>query len=173
MQATFDQIHDGAIGDILAMQCSYNTRGLWNHPRQAGWSDMEYQLRNWLYYTWLSGDFITEQHVHSLDKMAWAMQDEYPISCSGTGGRQTRTAQTFTGNIFDHFAIVYEYANGIKAFSRCRQQDGCAVDVSDHILRHQRPGRTCSPMSGRTTKAATLWKLPQNPGRQHVPKRAR
>ncbi|MCA9072277.1 MAG: Gfo/Idh/MocA family oxidoreductase, partial [Planctomycetaceae bacterium] len=65
MQATFDQIHDGAIGDITAMQCSYNTRGLWKHPRKADWSDMEYQLRNWLYYTWLSGDFNTEQHVHS------------------------------------------------------------------------------------------------------------
>ena len=132
MQATFDQIHDGAIGDLVTMQCSYNTRGLWKHPRQDGWSDMEYQLRNWLYYTWLSGDFIAEQHVHSLDKMAWAMQDEYPISCSGTGGRQTRTDEIY-GNIFDHFAIVYEYANGVKAFSRCRQQDGCAVDVSDHI----------------------------------------
>lgn len=133
MQATFDQIHDGAIGDITAMQCSYNTRGLWKHPRQADWSDMEYQLRNWLYYTWLSGDFNTEQHVHSLDKMAWAMQDEYPISCSGTGGRQTRTEDIY-GHIYDHFAIVYEYKNGIKGFSRCRQQDGCAVDVSDHIF---------------------------------------
>ncbi len=133
MQATFEQIHEGTIGDILAMQCSYNTRGLWSHPRQAGWSEMEYQLRNWLYYTWLSGDFIAEQHIHSLDKMAWAMQDEYPVSCSGTGGRQTRTAALY-GNVFDHFAIVYEYANGVKAFSRCRQQDGCAVDVSDHIV---------------------------------------
>jgi len=133
MQATFDQIHDGAIGDIVAMQCSYNTGELWKHPRKADWSDMEYQLRNWLYYTWLSGDFNTEQHVHSLDKMAWAMQDEYPVSCSGTGGRQTRTDDIY-GNIYDHFAIVYEYANGIKGFSRCRQQDGTARDVSDHII---------------------------------------
>lgn len=132
MQQTFDQIHEGTIGDIVAMQCSYETRGLWSHPRKPEWSDMEFQLRNWLYYTWLSGDFNTEQHVHSLDKMAWALHDEYPVSCSGTGGRQTRLDPIF-GHIYDHFAIVYEYANGVKAFSRCRQQDGCEVDVSDHI----------------------------------------
>ena len=133
MRATFEQIHEGTIGEIAAMQCSYNTGGLWKHPRKPEWSDMEYQLRNWLYYTWLSGDFNTEQHVHSLDKMAWALKDEYPISCSGTGGRQTRTDPIY-GHIYDHFAIVYEYKNGVKAFSRCRQQDGCAIDVSDHIF---------------------------------------
>ncbi len=115
------------------MQTSYNTHGLWNHPRQPSWSDMEWQIRNWLYFTWLSGDFNVEQHVHSLDKTAWAMRDQYPIACSGTGGRQTRTAPEY-GNIFDHMAVVYEYDNGVKTFSRCRQQDGCAVDVNDHIF---------------------------------------
>ena len=115
------------------MQTSYDTHGLWMHPRQPAWSDMEWQIRNWLYFTWLSGDFNVEQHVHSLDKTAWAMHDQYPISCSGTGGRQTRTSPEY-GNIFDHMAVVYEYPNGVKTFSRCRQQDGCSVDVSDHIF---------------------------------------
>jgi len=133
MRATFDQIHNGLIGDIVAMQCSYDTHGLWMHPRQPSWSDMEWQIRNWLYFTWLSGDFNVEQHVHSLDKTAWAMKDQYPIACSGTGGRQTRTAPEY-GYIFDHMAVVYEYPNGVKTFSRCRQQDGCSVDVTDHIF---------------------------------------
>jgi predicted dehydrogenase len=133
MRATFDQIHGGIVGDIVAMQTSYDTHGLWNHPRQPSWSDMEWQIRNWLYFTWLSGDFNVEQHVHSLDKTAWAMRDQYPIACSGTGGRQTRTAPEY-GNIFDHMAVVYDYDNGVKTFSRCRQQDGCASDVSDHIF---------------------------------------
>jgi predicted dehydrogenase len=133
MRATFAQIHDGLIGDIVAMQTSYDTHGLWNHPRQPSWSDMEWQIRNWLYFTWLSGDFNVEQHVHSLDKTAWAMRDQYPIACSGTGGRQTRTGPEY-GNIFDHMAVVYEYPNGVKTFSRCRQQDGCSVDVNDHIF---------------------------------------
>ena len=132
-RATFEQLHNGIIGDIVAMQTSYETHGLWNHPRQPTWSDMERQIRNWLYFTWLSGDFNVEQHVHSLDKTAWAMRDQYPIACSGTGGRQTRTSPEY-GNIFDHMAIVYEYENGVKTFSRCRQQDGCTADVSDHIF---------------------------------------
>jgi len=59
----------------MALQTSFNTGGLWMHPRQPGWSDMEWQIRNWLYFTWLSGDHIVEQHVHSLDKMAWVMGD--------------------------------------------------------------------------------------------------
>ncbi|QDT29576.1 Glycosyl hydrolase precursor [Gimesia panareensis] len=133
MRKTFDQIHEGAVGDVMAIQCSYNTRGLWMFKREPEWSDMEWQMRNWLYFTWLSGDFNTEQHVHSLDKMAWTMNDQTPIACSGTGGRQTRTGKEY-GHIYDHFAIVYEYPNGVKGFSRCRQQDGCAVDVSDHVF---------------------------------------
>lgn len=133
MRATFEQIHKGTAGEVVAMQCSYNTGGLWNHPRKPEWTDMEWQVRNWLYFTWLSGDFNVEQHVHSLDKMAWAMQDEPPVECSATGGRQTRIAPEY-GNIFDHMAVVYEYKNGVKAFARCRQQDGCANDVSDHVF---------------------------------------
>ena len=133
MRDTFKQIHDGGIGDIVTLQCTYNTRGLWNHARKPEWSDMEWQLRNWLYFTWLSGDFNTEQHVHSLDKMAWAMKDEVPVKCTGIGGRQSRTGAEY-GHIFDHFSVVYEYANGAKGFSSCRQQDGCDVDVSDHVM---------------------------------------
>jgi predicted dehydrogenase len=132
-RATMARLHDGIVGDIVAMQTSYDTHGLWMHPRQPAWSDMEWQIRNWLYFTWLSGDFNVEQHVHSLDKTAWAMRDQYPIACSGTGGRQTRTSPEY-GNIFDHMAVVYEYPNGVKTFSRCRQQDGCSVDVTDHIF---------------------------------------
>src|SRR5690625_7421058 len=64
---------------------------LWSNPRQPGWTDMEYQLRNWLYYDWLSGDFITEQAVHSLDLMAWVLKDKLPVRAIGTGGRQKRT----------------------------------------------------------------------------------
>ncbi len=86
-----EKVHDGAVGDIVALHCTYNTGFLWNYPRQKGWSDMEWQLRNWLYFTWLSGDHNVEQHIHSLDKMMWAMKDVPPKKCVGTGGRQVRT----------------------------------------------------------------------------------
>jgi predicted dehydrogenase len=127
------RVHEGAIGDILAMQVSYNTGTLWHHDRQPSWSEMEYQLRNWLYFTWLSGDFNVEQHVHSLDKAAWAMHDEPPVQATGLGGRQVRVEEQW-GNIYDHFAVVYEYASGVKLFSQCRQMAGCSVDVSDHLI---------------------------------------
>jgi predicted dehydrogenase len=133
MRETVKRIHEGMIGDITALQCTYNTGGLWSVRRQSGWSDMEWQLRNWLYFTWLSGDFNVEQHIHSLDKMAWVMRNEPPVRAVGSGGRQVRTDPLY-GNVFDHHTVVYEYANGVKLFSACRQQVGCAQDVSDHIM---------------------------------------
>ncbi len=130
---TMKRVHDGAIGDIVALHTSYNIGPLWIKPRQSGWSDMEWQMRNWLYFTWLSGDHIVEQHVHSLDKMAWAMGDKYPLRATGMGGRQARTQPEY-GHIFDHHAVVFEYEGGIKLFSYCRQQAGCANDISDHVM---------------------------------------
>jgi len=131
-QATIQQVLDGRIGDIVAMQCTYNTGGLWHRGHKPEWSDMEYQVRNWLYHTWLSGDHINEQHIHSLDKMPWAMGGEYPVRCVGSGGRQVRTDEKW-GNIYDHFNITYEWKGGVKAFASCRQWAGAAGDVSDHI----------------------------------------
>ncbi len=118
---TFAKINDGAIGDVMAVYNTYNTENLWSFPRQEGWTDMEYVLRNWTYYTWLAGDHIVEQAVHSLDMMSWALGDIKPISAVGTGGRQVRVDPLF-GNIFDHFAITYEYPNGVKGFHMSRQQ---------------------------------------------------
>jgi predicted dehydrogenase len=85
---------------------------------------MEFQLRNWLYYNWLSGDHIVEQAVHSIDMMSWALGDALPTSVTGTGGRQVRTEPIF-GQIYDHFAITYEYPNGAKGFHMSRQQTNC------------------------------------------------
>jgi predicted dehydrogenase len=130
---TMKQIHDGVIGDIVTMHTTYDVGFLWHKKREPQWSDMEWQVRNWLYFTWLSGDHIVEQHIHSLDKMAWAMKDEHPVKAIGMGGRQVRTAPEY-GHIFDHHAVVFEYANGVKLFSFCRQQKDCANDVSDFVM---------------------------------------
>jgi predicted dehydrogenase len=133
MRDTMKRVHEGMVGEITALQCTYNTSTPWKRDRQPGWSDMEWQLRNWPFFTWLSGDFNVEQHVHSLDKMAWAMNDQYPVRAWGSGGRQVRVEPVY-GHIFDHHTVVYEYANGVKLFSACRQQPGCKNDVSDHIM---------------------------------------
>src|SRR5690606_21407151 len=108
-----------------------DTGALWHRGRRPEWTEMEYQIRNWYYFAWLSGDFNCEQHVHSLDKIAWAMKDEYPVKCVASGGRTVRTDPMY-GNIYDHFNTVYTWKNGVRAFSSCRQWQGCAGDVSDH-----------------------------------------
>ncbi len=133
VREVFQRVHGGEIGDIIAMQAVYNAQGLWSKPKLAGMSDLDWQLRNWLYFTWLSGDHIVEQHIHSLDKLMWAMKDEPPVRAVGSGGRQVRTDPVF-GHIFDHFNITYEWASGVKGFSSCRQIDGCATETNDHLF---------------------------------------
>jgi predicted dehydrogenase len=132
-RAMMQQIHDGAIGQPLAIQNTYNTGPIWVHPRRPGWNDVQYHLRNWYYFGWLSGDHIAEQAVHSLDKMAWVMKDTPPARCVAHGGRQVRTGEEF-GHIYDHFSVVYEYEDGARGFHFCRQQAGCANENSDYIM---------------------------------------
>ncbi len=133
VRETMKRVLDGAIGDIIAIRETFNTGTVWRRPRQPSWTEMEYQMRNWYYFTWLSGDHICEQHVHSLDKAAWAMHDEPPLRAWGLGGRQVRTEAIY-GDIFDHHAVCYEYANGVQVYSYCRQMAGCSGDVSDLFL---------------------------------------
>jgi predicted dehydrogenase len=129
---TMKRIHDGQIGFITSMNCYWNQGGLWMVPRTPEMTDMEWQLRNWLYFTWLSGDHIVEQHVHNLDACNWAM-NAHPVKAVSLGGRQVRTNPAY-GHGYDHFATDYEYAGGVKLNSMCRQQDGTASNVSEHIV---------------------------------------
>jgi len=124
-RAIFEKVLKGEIGEIKNVYTIRNGGKLWSLPRKPDWGNMEYQLRNWLYYDYLSGDFLVEMMVHSLDMMSWALGDVNPISATGTGGRQTRTEEVY-GNVYDHFAIEFEYENGVKGLHMSRQQDGCS-----------------------------------------------
>jgi predicted dehydrogenase len=111
------RIHNGEIGEIVGGQCVRIGDGMltWSaetRQRQPGWSDMEWQLRRWLFLTWLSGDFIVEMHIHNLDRVNWAM-NAHPVQCMGLGGRQARTGPEY-GDVYDHFAVEYEYPNGAR-----------------------------------------------------------
>jgi len=129
---TIKRIHEGAIGKIVAAQCYWNQGGLGVRKRRPEWSDVEWQIRNWLYFTWLSGDHLVEQHIHNLDVINWVL-GTHPVKCMGMGGRQARTAPEY-GHIYDHFAIEYEYPEGVKVLSMCRQIDGCANRVSEYVM---------------------------------------
>jgi predicted dehydrogenase len=125
------RVHGGDIGEIISARCYWNQGKLWHRKREKGMTDLEWQIRNWLYFTALSGDHICEQHVHNLDVINWALKD-HPMQCQGMGGRQTRTAPEF-GHIFDHFAIEYTYLDGQHLLSMCRQIDDCANDISEWL----------------------------------------
>ena len=122
-RALFEKIDQGDIGEVRSIMTVRNGGGLWYKERKPNWTEMEYQLRNWYYYDWLSGDYIVEMMVHSLDLMSWALGGQLPIRVTGTGGRQSRTEAKW-GNIYDHFAIEYEYPNGVKGVHFSRQQQG-------------------------------------------------
>ncbi|HIG26275.1 MAG TPA: Gfo/Idh/MocA family oxidoreductase [Verrucomicrobiales bacterium] len=130
---TFNRVLDGSIGEVRTIYNTYLTGALWNRPTQPHWSEMRKQMRMWYYYTWLSGDHIVEQAIHSIDMMSWAFGDKPPARITATGGRQERTQKVF-GHIYDHFAVIYEYDNGERGFHISRQQPHCsgsyAVEMS-------------------------------------------
>ena len=155
------RIHGGDIGTLVGGQCVRIGGGMttWGpRQRQAGWSDMEWQLRRWLFMTWLSGDFIAEMHVHNLDIVNWAFGG-HPVQCIGMGGRQVRTGAEF-GNVYDHFAVEYEYPNGVrveymgaqtdKASDRCDQwivgtKGKAYLDFANAVIEGDKPFRYDGP----------------------------
>ncbi len=130
-QETIQRLHDGAIGDVTYARVYWNGSGVWVRPRQAGQSELEYQLRNWYYFNWLSGDHIVEQHMHNLDVINWLMHG-HPVQCNGMGGRQVRTGAAH-GEIYDHHFCEFTYAGGVRMFSQCRHMRGCWNNVSEHV----------------------------------------
>ncbi len=131
---TMARVHNGDIGPVLAVETTYNSVGVWEprRTRQECKTDMEYQMRNWYYNLWLSGDHIVEQAIHGLDTMAWALGDYPPLTCYGVGGRQTRTDARY-GNIYDHFSVVYEYPDDIKGYHQCRHWANTPAKVADFV----------------------------------------
>jgi predicted dehydrogenase len=129
---TIKRIRDGAIGDMIYARAYWNGNPVWSVDREPGWSDMEWQLRNWAFFTWLGGDHIVEQHVHNLDIMNWAL-NAHPLKATALSGRQVRTDRIF-GHIYDHFAVEYEYPNGVRMFSQTRQMPACENNIEENVL---------------------------------------
>lgn len=158
-RASIEQIHNGAVGDIIALECTYNASlpgKAWPTVRETGWGDMEFQLRNWYWFTWLSGDHIVEQAVHSVDKIAWAMHDRPPLWAVSLGGCQARFGNP-RGSIFDHHSVTYEYPGGLRCYFNCRQQPGTTGDVSSRVMGTK---GTCVIETGKITglKGEKIWR---------------
>ncbi len=129
---TIKRIQDGAIGDICFAEGYWMQGTAWMKPRQPDWDDTTWQLRNWMYFTWAAGDIIVEQHCHQHDIMNWVM-GAHPKFCIGMGGRMVRTDPAY-GHIYDFFAVEYEYPNGIRGLSTCRQMDGCYGRIGEYVV---------------------------------------
>jgi predicted dehydrogenase len=136
---TIKKLQDGAIGDIVATRVYWNGSTPWVHTREEldrkygrKLSEMEYQLRNWYYFTWICGDHIVEQHIHNMDVSNW-LKNAHPIKANGMGGCQVRKGKDY-GETFDHHAVEFEYADGSRMFSQCRHIPGCWNSVSEHAI---------------------------------------
>lgn len=129
---TIKRIHAGEIGEIQSLSCFWNGGVIWVIERKPEMTDMEWQLRNWNYFAWAGGDHYVEQHVHNLDVMNWVMQS-HPVRAFGMGGRQARE-HPIHGHIYDHFAVMYEYENGVRMFSQARQMHRCEGKVEEHVV---------------------------------------
>ena len=137
---TIKRLQDGAIGDIvIAARLLERRRRVGPPATEAGQTEMEYQMRNWYYFNWLCGDHIVEQHIHNLDVINW-LKEGYPDPRQGMGGRQVRTGKDY-GEIFDHHAVEFEYADGSRMFSQCRHIPNCWDSVSEHVHGTQGNGR--------------------------------
>lgn len=133
VRQAMQRVHDGAIGQIVAIQETYITSPYGLRQRQPGWSEMVYQYQNWYHFNWLSGDQTGQQLIHSLDKASWALGDQPPVVAWGLGGRQVCVEPQY-GDQFDHHAVVFEYANGVRVFGFCRDQLNCYNETSDVIF---------------------------------------
>jgi predicted dehydrogenase len=180
---TIKRIQDGAVGEIRATRAYWNGSGVWTRERKElaeklgrPPTEMEYQMYNWYYFVWLSGDHICEQHVHNLDVIQWVMQGKpydptgktpivHPVRCWGMGGRQVRTGKEH-GEIFDHHAVEFEYPDGTRMLSECRHIPGCWDSVSEHVVGTD---GTCNVGAG-TIRGKTEWRYrrqgPRDPYQQ-------
>jgi myo-inositol 2-dehydrogenase/D-chiro-inositol 1-dehydrogenase len=162
---TIKRLHDGQIGNLVAARCYYNTGPLWSYARQPGWSDMEWQLRNWYYFTWLCGDFIVEQHIHCLDVINWALSG-HPLRAVAVGGRQVRTDPLY-GCIYDHFGVDYEFPNDCHVMSMCRQMANCSRNVSESFVGTKGFAQII-PRRMYAITGANPWRFPDKENRGYV-----
>jgi len=125
----YKRVMDGEIGDIVAARAYWNQGQLWYRTKEKNWSDMEWMVRDWVNWRWLSGDHIVEQHVHNLDVINW-FTGKHPVKAVGFGARMRRV----TGDQYDFFNVDYEFENGMHLHSMCRQIDGCENNVSEFIV---------------------------------------
>ena len=134
-RALFKKIHEGEIGNVRAVYGTDLVGPVKPMPqantRPSGITDLEWMVRNWYNFAWLSGDGLVEQACHTVDWLAWTFNDTSPVSCTAVGGRQV---PAHGGDIYDHVEINYVWDNGARAFLAQRQIPGCYIQNSLYVM---------------------------------------
>jgi predicted dehydrogenase len=156
---TIKRLQDGVCGDLHTLQCYWLGTAREGLERRPGETEMQYQIRNWYFYTWLSGDHIVEQHVHNIDVINW-LKGTHPIRAQGMGGRQVRTGKIH-GHIFDHHFVEYEYADGTRCFSQSRQIRGTHGLVAERVMGTKGSAELNDGRNGFVINGASSWRYPR------------
>jgi len=154
VREAIQRIQDGAIGDIIAIEMTYLRGPYVLRERKPGWTEMEFQFQDWYHFNWLSGDDFMQSLIHNITMVSWLLGNKEPVSAWGMGGRQVCIAPEY-GDVFDHQAVVYEYADGIRAYGYCRDIPGCYNDNANIILGTK--GRAFLPHNPRI-EGTTSWR---------------
>jgi myo-inositol 2-dehydrogenase / D-chiro-inositol 1-dehydrogenase len=164
MQETIRRVHDGAIGEIIAIEENFLRPPYGLYPRLDRYkTEVEYQLANQYHFAWLSGDDVPQSLIHNLDRATWALKDQVPVDCHGIGGRSASYGEIY-GDVFDHHGVVYRYKNGVRLYAFCSTQNGCYGEYSSLVLGTK--GRA-SIMTGRI-EGQTNWHFQGNSEDGHV-----
>ncbi|RYD33107.1 MAG: dehydrogenase [Verrucomicrobiaceae bacterium] len=152
---TLAKVKEGVIGDIVSAQVYWSGAGVWTRARQAGMTEMEYQMRNWYYFNWICGDHIVEQHIHNIDVVNWFKGGAHPIKANGIGGRTKRVGKDW-GEIYDHHYVEFTYADGTVMNSQCKHWDGTWSRVSESIVGTQ---GTAQPGQIKDRSGKIIWRF--------------
>jgi predicted dehydrogenase len=127
------RIHDGQIGDVVAIQSMFLRGPYQTVGRAAGLTETQYHFWNWYHFRWLSGDDVPQSLVHNMDRVAWILKEEMPTSCFGLAGRSTSFGEIY-GDMFDHHSVVYEYAHGARVYALCQTRNGTYGNSHDVVM---------------------------------------
>jgi predicted dehydrogenase len=130
---TLRRVHEGAIGEIVAIEENFLRAPYGLYARKPGLNEVQYQCSNQYHFNWLSGDDVPQSLVHNLDRASWAMREQAPVKAHGLAGRSSMFGEIY-GNVFDHHSVIYEFANGVKMYAFCRTQERCYNEVSSILL---------------------------------------
>jgi predicted dehydrogenase len=130
---TVQRIHDGAIGEVVAIEENFLRAPYVLYPRRPGMSEVQYQASNQYHFHWLSGDDVPQSLIHNLDRATWVLREQAPLKAHGLGGRSTLRGEIY-GSVFDHHSVIYEFPSGVRLYAFCRTIENCYNEVSSILL---------------------------------------